>query len=104
MENIFCRWDALHVDMSIHFDHEESALFIALLCFFSDIYVLAVSYAHNVCQKGYFLAIVSALVETANPELEIKPGLDMLGEVTQKYVYLYSFWLSLNILTILLAS
>ena len=52
--------------------------------FFSDIYVSAVSYAHNVCQKGYFLAIVSALVETANPELEIKPGLDMLGEVTQK--------------------
>jgi len=52
----------------------------------SDIYVLCVSYAHNACQKGYFLAIVSALVETGNPELEIKPGLDMLGEITQKFV------------------
>lgn len=49
-----------------------------------DIYVLAVSYAHNVAQKGYFLAIVSALVETANPELEIKPGLDLLGPIEQK--------------------
>lgn len=50
----------------------------------ADIYVVAVSYAHNVAQKGYFLAIVSTFVETANPELEIKPGLDLLGPIEQK--------------------
>lgn len=54
--------------------------------FYLDIYVCAVSYAHNVCQKGYFLAIVSAFVETSNPELEIKPGLDLLGPIEQKWV------------------
>ena len=84
MENNLCACDALHIDMPIPFDHEEECYLFHTCVLLSDIYVLAVSYAHNVCQKGYFLAIVSALVETANPELEIKPGLDMLGEVTQK--------------------
>jgi len=50
----------------------------------SDIYVCAVSYAHNVAQKGYFLAMVSTLVETDNPEAELQAGLSMLGPVEQK--------------------
>ena len=54
---------------------------------FADIYVLAVSYAHNVAQKGYFLAIVSTNVETENPVQELKPGLDLLGPIEQRYVY-----------------
>ena len=49
-----------------------------------DIYVCCVSYAHNVAAKDFFIAIVSTTVETADPETELKPGLDLLGPITQK--------------------
>lgn len=52
----------------------------------SDIYVSMVSYTHNVAAKGHFVAMVSTTVETDNPELEIKPGLDLLGPILQKFV------------------
>ncbi|XP_053203702.1 rab GDP dissociation inhibitor alpha-like [Panonychus citri] len=52
----------------------------------SDIYVSMVSYTHQVSSKGWFIAMVSAFVETNNPEGEIKPGLDLLGPIKQKFV------------------
>ncbi|XP_019627646.1 PREDICTED: rab GDP dissociation inhibitor alpha-like isoform X2 [Branchiostoma belcheri] len=52
----------------------------------SDIYVCCVSYAHNVASKGKFLAICSTTVETDNPEAELKPALDMIGPIDQKFV------------------
>lgn len=52
----------------------------------SDIYVSMVSYTHQVSAKGWFIAMVSAFVETNNPEAEIKPGLDLLGPIKQKFV------------------
>lgn len=55
-----------------------------LLLLFSDIYVSLVSYTHQVAAKGWFVAMVSALVETDNPEQEIKVGLDLLGPIKQK--------------------
>ena len=52
-----------------------------------------VSSAHAVCSKGLYIAMVSATVETQNPELEIRPALDLLGpsletfsEITTQYV------------------
>ena len=39
-----------------------------------------VSATHNVCAKNYYAAIVSTTVETNDPESEIKPGLDLLGD------------------------
>ena len=45
-----------------------------------------VSFAHNVAAKGYFIAIVSTTVETSDPESELKPGLDLLGDIKEKYV------------------
>lgn len=56
------------------------------LSFFVDIYVCMVSFAHNVAAKGYFIAIVSTTVETSHPEGELKPGLDLLGDIKEKYV------------------
>ncbi|KAK6174818.1 hypothetical protein SNE40_013393 [Patella caerulea] len=53
----------------------------------SDIYICVVSHAHQVCSKGYYLAIVSTTVETENPEEELKPGLDLLGSLEDKFVY-----------------
>ncbi|CAG9864502.1 unnamed protein product [Phyllotreta striolata] len=52
----------------------------------SDIYVSVVSYTHQVAAKGWFIAMVSTTVETDNPEVEIKPGLDLLGTIRQKFV------------------
>ena len=50
-----------------------------------DIYIAAISSAHNVCAKGYFIAIVSTIVETSNPEKECEPGLALLGAISERY-------------------
>nr|QBH73825.1 rab gdp-dissociation inhibitor [Isotomurus palustris] len=52
----------------------------------SDIYVSVVSHTHQVASKGWFVAMVSTTVETANPEDEIRPGLALLGPIRQKFV------------------
>ncbi|XP_015433974.1 PREDICTED: LOW QUALITY PROTEIN: rab GDP dissociation inhibitor beta [Dufourea novaeangliae] len=52
----------------------------------SDIYVSLVSHTHQVAAKGWFIAMVSTTVETKNPEIEIKPGLDLLGPIRQKFI------------------
>ncbi|XP_041110642.1 rab GDP dissociation inhibitor beta-like [Polyodon spathula] len=52
----------------------------------SDIYVCMISYAHNVAAQGKYIAIVSTTVETNDPEKEIKPALDLLEPVEQKFV------------------
>jgi Rab GDP dissociation inhibitor len=51
----------------------------------SDIYISMVSAAHAVCAKGFFIAMVSALVETDKPELEIRPALEILGSVVEMF-------------------
>ncbi|KDQ14429.1 hypothetical protein BOTBODRAFT_32562 [Botryobasidium botryosum FD-172 SS1] len=51
-----------------------------------DIYVAMISSTHNVCAKGIYVAIVSTVVETDKPELEIKAGLDLLGPIHDKFV------------------
>ena len=43
-----------------------------------------VSYAHSVCAKNYYLAIVATTVETNDPLAELKPGLDLLGPIEEK--------------------
>lgn len=52
----------------------------------SDIYVTMVSYTTQVAGKGWFIAMVSTNVETANPEAEIQPGLNLLGPIKQKFL------------------
>uniref|UniRef100_A0A224XCK9 Rab GDP dissociation inhibitor n=1 Tax=Panstrongylus lignarius TaxID=156445 RepID=A0A224XCK9_9HEMI len=58
----------------------------------SDIYVSQVSYTHQVAAKGWFIAMVSTAVETDNPEAEIKPGLELLGPIKQKFVTLSDYF------------
>jgi len=48
--------------------------------------VCCVSYTHKIASNGWFLAIVSTTVETKDPHSEIKPGLDLLGPIEQKFV------------------
>jgi len=52
----------------------------------NDIYIAMVSSTHNVCAKDVYVAIVSTIVESTNPELEIEPGLKLLGPVFDKFV------------------
>lgn len=49
-----------------------------------DIYIAMVSSTHNVCAKDVYVAIVSTIVETDKPELEIAPGLNLLGPIHEK--------------------
>ncbi|KAF8973547.1 GDP dissociation inhibitor [Flammula alnicola] len=51
-----------------------------------DIYIAMVSSTHNVCAKDIYVAIVSTIVETDKPELEIAPGLSLLGPIYDKFV------------------
>ena len=46
-----------------------------------------VSSAHNVCPKGYYIAIVSTIAEREdNNHLELKPGLDRLGKIEEQFM------------------
>ncbi|KAF8273892.1 rab GTPase activator [Lactarius quietus] len=51
-----------------------------------DIYIAMVSATHNVCAKNIYVAIVSTIVETAFPEKEIVPGLQLLGPVHETFI------------------
>lgn len=58
-----------------------------MLIEFTDIYIAVVSSAHNVCPKGYYIAIVSTIAETdANHHLELQPGLDRLGKIEEQFM------------------
>ncbi|GFZ52140.1 Probable secretory pathway GDP dissociation inhibitor 1 [Saitozyma sp. JCM 24511] len=52
----------------------------------NDIYIAAVSSAHNVAAQNVWIAMVSTIVETSVPEREILPGLQLLGSVLDKFV------------------
>ncbi|KAI9774672.1 MAG: Rab GDP dissociation inhibitor alpha [Geoglossum simile] len=53
----------------------------------NDIYIAVVSSTHNVCPKGYYIAIVSTISEGgSNHSLELQPGLDRLGKIEEKFM------------------
>lgn len=65
---------------------------IIWLNIFIDIYIACVSSAHNVCPKGYYIAIVSTIAETsANHHLELQPGLERLGQIEEQFMVSQSF-------------
>jgi len=52
-----------------------------------DIYIAMVSSAHNVCPRGYYIAIVSTIAEgDANHHLELQPGFERLGKIEEKFM------------------
>ncbi|KAN0055864.1 hypothetical protein ACTA71_011751 [Dictyostelium dimigraforme] len=54
----------------------------------SDMYVGVMSSAHCVCPKGKYIAIVSATVETNDPEKELAPAYALLGPIQEKFVHI----------------
>ena len=50
----------------------------------TDIYVSVVSHDHAVCADGIYIAIASTTVETENPEMELQPAMDLLGDIIER--------------------
>jgi Rab GDP dissociation inhibitor len=57
-----------------------------------DIYISMVSSSHAVCAKGLYIAMISTKVETDKPELEIRPALDLLGEILEMFVKIHTLY------------
>lgn len=57
----------------------------------NDIYIMMVSWAHQIAAKDKYVAIVSTVVETANPEKEIEPALKLLGPIIEKFTSISEF-------------
>merc|ERR1712232_440641 len=51
----------------------------------NDIYIMMVSFAHCIAAKDKYVAIVSTVVESANPQAEIAPALKLLGPILKKF-------------------
>jgi len=62
----------------------------------SDMYLFCCSYAHNVAPKGKYIAFVSTLAETDKPEVELKPGIDLLGPVDEIFYDTYDRFVPTN--------
>lgn len=45
----------------------------------NDIYVAILSSSHFVCAKGHYIAIISTVIETDQPHVEIEPAFKLLG-------------------------
>lgn len=52
-------------------------------------YLFCCSYAHNVAPKGKYIAFVTTEAETDQPEVELKPGIDLLGPVDEIFYDIY---------------
>ncbi|KAK7268095.1 hypothetical protein RIF29_20782 [Crotalaria pallida] len=64
--------------------------FICLLyCRAIVMYLFCCSYAHNVAPKGKYIAFVTSEAETDQPEVELKPGIDLLGPVDEIFYDIY---------------
>lgn len=57
----------------------------------NDIYIMMVSWAHQIAAKDKYVAIVSTVVETANPEKEIEPALKLLGPILERFTSVSEF-------------
>ena len=45
-----------------------------------------VSYTHQICAQGMYVAMVSATVETNQPEKEIETAISLLGPILEMFV------------------
>ena len=45
-----------------------------------------VSSGHAICANGLYVATISTICETDEPEHEIQPAIDLLGEILEMFV------------------
>lgn len=48
-----------------------------------------VSGVHQTCKSGYYIAILSAMVETKEPEKELAPAFEIIGTVKEKFITVF---------------
>lgn len=53
----------------------------------SDIYIVLLSSDHKVCDSSWHVATLSTVVETNNPEQELEAGFELLGCISEKFVF-----------------
>ena len=51
----------------------------------ADISVLCLPWTLKICPKGIYVAVIATTVETQKPEKELKPVLDVLGTVLERF-------------------
>ena len=51
-----------------------------------------ISSSHAVCAKGLYIAMISTTIETDKPELEIRPALELLGDVLEMFVQIHTLY------------
>ena len=51
----------------------------------ADISVLCLPWTLKICPKGIYVAVIATTVETQKPEKELKPVLDVLGPVLERF-------------------
>jgi Rab GDP dissociation inhibitor len=52
----------------------------------NDIFIGVLNHTHCVVKKGYYIAIISTMVETDTPTDELKPGFNLIGEVLETFI------------------
>ncbi|KAI3831725.1 hypothetical protein MKX03_016523 [Papaver bracteatum] len=62
----------------------------------SDMYLFYCSHTHNVAPQGKYIAFVSAEAETDQPEVEFKPGIDLLGSIDETFFDIYDVYKPTN--------
>ena len=55
------------------------------MTFYVDIYIACLSSNHKVCPQGFYVAIISTIAESDNPEKEIQPALQLLAPVKHSF-------------------
>lgn len=55
----------------------------------NDIYISLVSFDHQVAPQNIYVAIVSTMVETSDPKSEVQSGIDLLGDILERYIIIY---------------
>jgi Rab GDP dissociation inhibitor len=59
---------------------------MVILLLFLDIFIAVLNWTHCVSKKGFYLAIISTMVETSNPQEELKPAFDIIGDVLETFI------------------
>jgi Rab GDP dissociation inhibitor len=62
----------------------------------NDVYVMMVSWAHCIAAKDKYVAIVSTVVETDKPEVEIEPALKLLGPIIDKFITVEDYFVPVD--------
>ncbi|KAF5099539.1 hypothetical protein DV451_002938 [Geotrichum candidum] len=62
----------------------------------NDIYVAVLSSTHLVCSKGQYIAIISTIIETEDPEAEIEAAYKLLGPREETFVNIADIYESVS--------